>query len=221
MGTCDTGAAPLTRGATISQWELKSTSFPGSQVSPCYISVPPLPSPSPPSSTRFSLHSRQEAGTQCSTLPLYLPASQSLPCNPSFTACLWVCVWLSTAHSNSGYVTQKTMQKAYFILCLQGSMDFFYYYYFLLSLIPAAHTVDCRIAPLLRVHNLNVQIQGTSCIPLELPKYFLFSPAMFALVFVSLTKEENLKSLWLFESVIQIARAGEIKMVLKRWNVWK
>lgn len=125
-GKRDTGAAPLTGGATISQWELKSPSFPGSHVSTCYISVsPPPPSVPPRPLASHSTPDKEQGGSASPSLFISrLPASQSLPCNPSFTLCLGVCVWLSTTHSNSGYVTQKTMQKAYFILCLQGFMDF-------------------------------------------------------------------------------------------------
>lgn len=86
----NTEAAPLTRGTTISPWELTPTSFPGSHVSACYISV--SPSPPGPLASHSTPDKKQGGSASISLFISRLPASQSLPCHPSFTVCLHVCV---------------------------------------------------------------------------------------------------------------------------------
>lgn len=206
-GTLDVGSNNFTAGAEVNivPWITR--------ICVLHLRAPTFPLPPRPLASHSTPDKKQGGSASPSLFISRLPASQSLPCNPSLTVCLWLCVWLSVAHSNSGYVTQKTMQKAYFILCLQGSLYvFFYYYYFLLSLSQAAHSV---------VHSsTSSQSSQPKCTdPGKPPASHLSSKIIsfctqqcLRLSLCPSQTEGNLKSLWLFESMTQIAHAGNIKI---------
>lgn len=98
------------------------------------------------SAPRLSVASDKKEGFSVSLSPLslcflHLNHCSSLP--PVSSVCdISVCVCVCLTHSKSGCVTQKTIHKAYFILCLYDYMNLVLFHH--LSLLCLTGKVDVR-----------------------------------------------------------------------------